>query len=255
MKHLVLDVGNSTLFVGVFAGARLVTSFRVPVRTAATARGFAHHIATRVRQHGRFDRIALCSVVPALTPKILRHAASLCDVAPPRVLTFDAPHGLRLGYRVPAQLGADRLAAALGARALFPKKNLVVVDCGTATTVTALHRDGTLLGGAILPGLGLWPAMLASRTAQLPPVTLARPRAALGRSTVEGLQSGIFHGHAGAIRELVTRIRAEAFGRAAAVVIGTGGHAARFATKRDQLFHTVAPHLVLQGLHHFCAAP
>jgi len=126
---------------------------------------------------------------------------------------------------------------------------VIVVDCGTATTVTALSKQGILLGGAILPGLGLWPEMLATRTAQLPRVALKRPAVALGRSTQQGLQSGFFHGHAGAIRELTQRIGAEAFGRASVVVIGTGGYAALLT--RENLFTVYQPELILTGLHFF----
>ena len=92
-------------------------------------------------------------------------------------LTADAAHGLTIGYHRPGQLGADRVATAIGAQVLYPKRHVVVVDCGTATTVTALRSDGTLLGGAILPGLSLWPETLALRTAQLPRIQLRRPRA------------------------------------------------------------------------------
>ena len=110
--------------------------------------------------------------------------------------------------------------------------------------------DGLIgLGGAILPGADLWPGMLARRTAQLPAVAVKRPRVSLGRSTRAGLQSGIFFGHAGAIRELTARIGLEAFGRAGAAVVGTGGHASRL--RGEALFTAWEPDLVLLGLHVF----
>jgi type III pantothenate kinase len=242
-RTLALDLGNSTLFGGVFSGGRLVGRFRLPVAGAAKAGGFDRLLAAQVR--GRIDAAVLCSVVPALTLRIERGVRSAWGVTPLR-FTAGGPHGLRIGYRNPKKIGTDRLAAALGARAGFPRENVVVVDCGTATTITALSRAGVVLGGAILPGISLWPEMLAARTAQLPLIAPHRPRSALGRSTEEGLHSGIFHGHAGAIRELVGRIRAEAFGRASAVVVGTGGRAAEFA--RENLFTELKPDLVLQGL-------
>jgi type III pantothenate kinase len=241
VKTFVLSVGNTSFFAGVFASEKLVTSFRVPRREAATRDGFARLVAARVR--GTVDRAAFCSVVPALTKKVAAEIRRHWAVAP-RVLTTATPHGLKIGYHRPRELGTDRLAAALGACARFPRRHVIVVDCGTATTVTALHRDGTLLGGAIFPGLSLWPQMLASRTAQLPEAEIVAPRAALGRSTAAALQSGMFHGHAGAIRETVRRIRAEAFGRADVVVVGTGGHAERFA----EIFDAIEPDLVLRGL-------
>jgi type III pantothenate kinase len=228
--------------------AGLTARFRVPIQEAATAHGFARLVARRVP--GRIDRAALCSVVPALTASIARHIKRTFGVAP-LVLTAAASHDLTIGYRRPRELGVDRLAAALGARELFPKMNVIVVDCGTATTVTALRRDGVLLGGGIFPGLALWADVLAARTAQLPRIALRKPEVAVGRSPREAIASGLYHGHAGAIRELIQRIHGEAFGRQKAVVIGTGGHAAHFA--REKLFTVLAPDLILTGLRAFAA--
>jgi len=246
----VADLGNSTLYVGVYSGERLTARFRVPVAEAIARGGVAAHVAPRLR--GRFDGAALCSVVPAHTEALARALESTTGVRP-AVLTA-ANSGLTFGYGRPAELGADRLACALGARQRFPQRNVIVVDCGTATTVTALSRQGALLGGAIFPGLGLWPAVLAAQTARLPEVKLDGPTpAALGRSTREGLRAGILLGHAGAIRELTQRVAHEAFGaRARPVVIGTGGHAVRYG--REKLFTVVEPDLILAGLRSFAEA-
>ena len=235
--------------IAAHSASGLVACFRVPIRDAASARGFARLVARRVL--GPIDRAALCSVVPTLTAPISRHIQRTFGIAP-EILTADAPHGLKIDYRRPRELGTDRLAAALGARVLYPKMNVIVVDCGTATTVTALRRDGVLAGGAIFPGLSLWADLLAVRTAQLPRIALRRPRAAVGRSPREAMASGLYHGHAGAIRELIQRVHAEAFGRQKAVVIGTGGHASRFA--REKLFTVLAPDLILTGLRAFAAS-
>jgi type III pantothenate kinase len=242
-RTLVLSLGNSTLNAGVFAGGRLVRRFQSPTAAMAKAGGIERLLKARVR--GRVDRAVLSSVVPALTRRLGRAVTTLFGVEP-RVLSAEGPHGLRIGYRKPRQLGADRMAAALGARAGFPGKNVIVVDFGTATTVSALSRAGVLLGGAILPGLGLWAGVLAERTAQLPLVEPRRPRTALGRSTTEGIRGGLFHGHAGAVRELVGRVRKAAFRGAHATVVGTGGHSAAFVG--ENLFDAHEPDLVLRGL-------
>ena len=134
---------------------------------------------------------------------------------------------------------------------LFRSRDVIVVDCGTATTVTALTRTGRIAGGAILPGLALWSEMLAARTAQLPEVLPVRRPAPLGRSPLEAIASGLFHGHAGAIRELVQVVARDAFGKAPAVVVGTGGNAPRFA--REKLFTELSPDLILIGLRAFAA--
>lgn len=236
---LVLNVGNTSLFGGVFAGARPATVFRLALRDLA-------RLPRRVRR--RPDQAVVCSVVPALTPRVRRLLRRTWQLDA-HVLTAASPHGLKIAYRQPRTLGPDRIAAALGARQLFPRRHVIVVDCGTATTVTALHRDGTLLGGAILPGVSLWADALAKRTALLPPVKVVDARVAIGRSPEEGIASGLYFGHLGALRELITRVRREAFGRAAVAVIGTGGHAPLFAA--EDLFTRLEPALVLIGLNEF----
>ena len=242
MRTLVISIGNTSLIGGVFAGARLRASVRVPVREAAGS-GFGRQVADRLG--GEIDRAVLCSVVPALTPVVSRRIARTFGVEP-LLLTADAAHGLKIGYRDAGRIGADRIAAAIGARARFPGKNVIVVDCGTATTVTALRRDGALLGGAILPGSDLWARILAVRTAQLPEIRLRRPKSALGRSPEEAIASGIWYGHAGAIQEVVRQVRREAFGQRRAIVVGTGGRAETWAGAG--LFSAVDQDLILYGL-------
>ena len=233
-RTLVISVGNTSLFGGVFHGDVLEKSFRVP--TASLVQ-LPQHVSKTI------DRAVVSSVVPAMTPDVVRFIRRTWGVEA-KLLTHDADHGLELGYR---QLGADRIAAAIGAATRYPKKHVVVIDCGTATTVTAYHRSGKLLGGAILPGLSLWPEMLTARTALLPWVEPRKPERALGRSPQDGIASGIYFGHLGAIREVLSRIQSEAFGRSEATIVGTGGHAQMFAEER--LFTTIEPHLILLGLH------
>lgn len=235
---IAIAVGNTSLIGAVFSGERQGLTFRIP----ATDLFKLARLAPR-----QIDRAVICSVVPALTPDVTRFIKRTWELEPV-VLTSKAPHGLKIGYRKPAELGTDRIAAALGARAAYPDRDVIVVDCGTATTVTAVRRDNTILGGAILPGLSMWPEILALRTAQLPRIEPQRPPRALGRSTTDGIASGIFFGHLGALREVIGRIRMEVFPRSC-VVIGTGGHADKFAG--EKLFTTIEPDLILRGLHVF----
>ena len=139
-----------------------------------------------------------------------------------------------------------REAAAIGAAHLHPGKALLVVDCGTATTVEVVTATGDYLGGAILPGVGMSAESLASNTAKLPRVEIARPETALGRTSAESIQSGLYHGHVGAIRNLIGAITAEAFAGQLPKVIGTGGFARMFET--EDLFDEIVPELVLHGL-------
>lgn len=248
MKTLALDLGNSTLFVGVFRDAKLMRSFRLRWSDLKNAGIFADQVLPKIR--GKVDRVALCSVVPKQTARLSGFVRKTLGMDP-LVLTPSANHGLTLNYRRPAELGADRVATALGARKLYPRKNIIVVDCGTATTLTLLRRDGCLLGGTIMPGLRLWVEMLAKHTASLPEVTLTQPREVVGRDTTGALRSGILHGHTGAIKELISRCRAEVFGKSPVVVLGTGGQVTQI--NYQSLFTTVETGLILHGLQAFAS--
>ncbi len=143
--------------------------------------------------------------------------------------------GVRNGYRDPAQLGCDRFAAAIGARALFPGRPLIVATCGTATTIDALTADGVFLGGMILPGLELMTRALASHTAQLPqalPSTSAPERFAdnFADNTVDAIAGGCLAAQAGAIeRALALHVRTQGGADAAVQCILAGGAAAWIA--------------------------
>jgi len=242
MKTLVLDRGNSTLFAGVLRDDKLLRSARIEGGCGAPT------LRLMKLARGKVDRVALCSVVPNETDRLVTWVKKTLAIEP-AVLTPLADHGLKLAYRHPAELGADRLANALGAAKLYPGRNVIVVDCGTATTLTLLRRDGCLLGGTIMPGVALWADMLAQRTARLPAAELQWPRQAVGRDTHAALRSGILHGHTGAIRELIQQCRREAFGRASVVVLGTGGAVTHFNSQ--SLFTALELGLILHGLQAF----
>jgi len=269
-RTLTLDLGNSTLAVGVFEDAALVKHFRLPKDASA------QQLMRRVGK--TFCAASACSVVPDLTAPLLDSLEIALGLRP-LLLTPTENHGLKIGYRRPATLGADRLAAALGARKLYPNENLVIVDCGTATTLTFLTSNGELLGGAILPGLALWPAALAQATAKLPAIALPKTAGKLpplvARDTAEAIRAGALYGHAGAIRELAAHGAREAFGespaalakdapqrgranekglrpRQSATVIGTGGQAPHFAAQ--SCFTVTQPALTLHGLQAYADA-
>jgi type III pantothenate kinase len=149
--------------------------------------------------------------------------------------------GMRNGYRNPAQLGCDRFAAALGARALEPGRAIIVATCGTATTIDAVSADGDFLGGMILPGLGLMAASLARNTAQLPQVDAGRGLpAGFADNTDDAILSGCLAAQAGAIE------RACALHGAAMCVISGG--AAPFIAPQLAVPHRMVDNIVLTGL-------
>ena len=152
---------------------------------------------------------------------------------------------LALAYRDPYRLGSDRIAAAVGAVARMGKPCLVA-DLGTAVTVDAVSREGTFLGGAILPGIGLGLQALHGGTAALPKISWEGiPASSIGRDTEEGLGAGVYWGLAAAVEGLAGRHRREL--REPAPLVVTGGWA-QVLLPAFTLPVIHLPHLTLEGL-------
>jgi type III pantothenate kinase len=246
---LCLDIGNTQIHGGVFDGDALRLQFRKSTQPLGSSDELGIFFVSVLRENGvdprSVDRVALCSVVPAALHS-LRGASRKYFRSEPFVLQAGVKTGLKVRYRNPLEVGADRIAGAIAAARRQPGRNLIVVDCGTATTFDVVTAGGDYLGGVILPGVGVSAETLASRTAKLPRVEIARPESVLGRSTVESIQSGLYHGHSGAIRHLVAELTREVFGGERPHVVGTGGFARMF--EEERLFDEVVPELVLEGL-------
>jgi type III pantothenate kinase len=248
---LCLDIGNTQIHGGVFDGDALVCQFRKSTQPLGSTDEIGIFLVAVLRENDvdpdSIDRVALCSVVPAALHPV-RGASHQYFDCEPFVLQAGVKTGLKVRYRNPLEVGADRIAGAIAATQRRPSRNLIVVDCGTATTFDVVTAAGDYLGGVILPGVGVSAETLASRTAKLPRVEIARPETILGRSTVESIQSGLYHGHAGAIRHIVDGLTGEVFAGEKPCVIGTGGFARMLEDER--LFDEIVPELVLLGLRH-----
>lgn len=248
---LCLDVGNSQILGGVFDGDTLRCTFRKSTHPLATSDELGVFFAAVLRAHAiqpeQITQVALCSVVPAALHSLQRACVEYHH-AEPLILQAGVKTGLKVLYRNPHEVGADRIANAIGGTLRHPGRNLIIVDCGTATTLDVVTATGEYLGGAILPGVGVSAAALAGHTAKLPHVQIVRPESPLGRTTAESINSGLYHGHVGAIRHLINSIAAETFAGAKPIVIGTGGFARMF--EAEKLFDEIVPELVLDGLRH-----
>lgn len=246
---LCLDVGNTQIHGAVFDGNAVRLQFRKTTHPLGSADELGIFCLSALREGGiapgAVARVAICCVVPAALYS-LRGAAEKYFHTQAFVLQAGVKTGLKVRYRNPAEVGADRIAGAIAAAERAPGRDIIVVDCGTATTFDVVAAGAEYLGGAILPGVGVSAESLASHTAKLPRVEIARPENALGRTTSESIQSGLYFGHAGAIRHLLERLTAEVFGGRPPLVLGTGGFARLFEPER--LFDEIVPELVLQGL-------
>ena len=164
--------------------------------------------------------MAACSTVPAVLAEL---RIMLCRYYPNLPAVVVEP-GVRTGVPLlndnPKEVGSDRIVNSLAAYHLYGGP-AIVVDFGTSTNFDVVSAKGEFLGGVLAPGIEISIDALAARAARLIKVELTRPRAVIGKSTVEALQSGILYGFAGQIDGLVRRIEAELGG--GATVIATGG--------------------------------
>ena len=248
---LCLDVGNTQIHGGVFDGETLRCQFRKSTHPLDSSDELGIFFTAVLRENGveprAIKRLALCSVVPAALHS-LRSACLKYFHREPFILQAGVKTGLKVRYRNPHEVGADRIAGAIAAMRRHPRQDVLVVDCGTATTLDVVTAAADYLGGVILPGVGVSAAALASNTAKLPRVEIVRPESVLGRTTIESIQSGLYHGHIGAIRHILAALQNEAFAGAKPRIIGTGGFVRMF--EGEALFDEIVPELVLWGLKH-----
>jgi type III pantothenate kinase len=246
---LCLDVGNTQIYGGVFAGDELSVQFRRTTGSRGSSDELGLFLRAVLRENevdpAAIRRIALCSVVPDYVYS-LRACCEKYFRIDPLVLRPGVRTGLKVRTKDPTEVGADRIADAVGALHLFPDRNLIVIDFGTATTLAAVSRHREFLGGAIMPGVRLAMEALEEKTAQLPNVEIVPVEWALGRSTVESIQSGLYWGTIGTIRELTRRLSEEAFEDETPLVVATGGFSQLFAA--TGLFDHVVRELILLGL-------
>lgn len=244
MTLLAIDVGNTNTVLGLFDGDHLVRSWRIKTDARATADEMALIFKGLLEGAPELTGIALCSTVPS----VLREMRSMLSTYHAHVPTVIVEPGTKTGVPVltdnPKEVGADRIVNTIAAHRLYGGP-CIVVDFGTSTNLDVVSAQGEFLGGALAPGVEISIEALASRAAQLRKVELVRPRSAIGKNTVEALQSGALYGFAGQVDGLVRRIEAE-IGPASAV-IATGGLAPIVVPESETITHH-DPDLTLVGL-------
>ena len=220
---LAIDIGNTNVTIGVFDGDDLRTTFRFATDTRKMPDEYAVTINQLLPLQGMalsdIDSVALCSVVPPLTPSFVDLARTYFDVEPLEVGSGTRT-GIRVRYDAPRDVGADRVVDAAAAFKMFGGP-VIVVDVGTATVFDAVNDQGDYLGGAIAPGIAIAADSLFHSTAMLRRVELAPPPTAIGRNTIHALQAGLVLGYSELVKGMVGRFKNE-LGQHARV-IATGG--------------------------------
>ncbi|MCG8481429.1 MAG: type III pantothenate kinase [Spirochaetales bacterium] len=244
---LTIDIGNTNIAFGIWADGKWLDHWRLKTDVEKTSDEyfvlFRSLLAVSSHDFNGWDRIVVSSVVPTLTPAIVKVATQLSGKAP-LIVRHDIETGLNAETPIPPELGSDLLANAVAAWHRY-RRSCIVVDFGTALTFTAVSGDGRVLGVSIAPGLRSAVAALSTNTAQLPGVDLIPPPRALARTTVHSIQSGVVFGYVGLVKEVVGRMGAEM--ERTPLVVATGGLAETFAPVADY-FDVVDQWLTLDGL-------
>jgi type III pantothenate kinase len=243
---IAVDVGNSETVVGIFRGQAPLHYWRLTSGRATTDE-VGLQLDSLLRRDGLPDAngmgAVVCSVAPSLTEAWLSTLAAATG-KPAVEVNADAVPGLPVRYHDRASVGADRLANAIAARAIYGTP-AIVVDLGTATTFDCVSKQGAYLGGAIAPGVMTSAEELFRRAARIPRVELRRPERALGRNTEEALRAGVLWGTAGQVDALVRRLALEMKGTPQ--VIATGG-LARVIAPECETVNVVDEALTLKGM-------
>ncbi|MCX7552692.1 type III pantothenate kinase [Marinicella sp. S1101] len=247
---LCLDIGNSHMHGGVFDGDELKVQFRMASKTGASSDEYGVFLRSVLRENGinheQIEAISLCSVVPEVLYPINACCQKYFDIEP-FVLQAGVKTGLQIGYRNPLEVGADRIANAIAITHLFPNQDAIVIDLGTATTFCAISAARKYLGGVIMPGMKMSMKALESGASKLGSVEIVEREEVLGRTTNESIQSGLFYGARGAIKEIIQGLKQQSFKGNQPHIIGTGGFTSVF--RSAGIFNEIIPDLVLKGLY------
>jgi len=245
---LAIDVGNTHITVGAYKGKTLAHTWRINTHRHYTSDElgvqFLDLLATQKLGPASLSGICIASVVPSLDEPLAAMSQAYLKKKP-LFVTPAMPLGIKNLYKNPEEVGADRLVNAVAVWTLY-RRATIVVDFGTATTLDCVSAKGEYLGGAICPGMELAGEWLATHTAKLPRVTFQSvPSKAIGKTTKESLQSGLFWGYIALVEGLLHRLTMEMGGQPMIVV--TGGLSTVIGPHLKGKTH-IAADLTLDGL-------
>lgn len=243
---LAIDVGNTQTVIGLFTDGQLVDHWRIATVAERTsdelALAFEQLLAVSGHEDVEVEGIAICSGVPRVTAELRSMAQRYFDLVP-LVIEPGVKTGMPILYENPKEVGADRIANAVGAFDRFGGP-AIVVDFGTANTIDAVSANGEYLGGAIFPGIEVSLDALFGRAAGLRRVELVAPKNVIGKTTAEAIQSGAVYGFSGQVDALVTKFIEEL---GPSTVVATGGLAELIAPTSTTI-QCVDPWITLHGL-------
>lgn len=244
---LAIDCGNTNTVFSIWDGARFIATWRTSTEHQRTADQYYVWLST-LMEFQKIDARITDVIVSSTVPRVVFNLRVLSDrYFGTRPLVVGRPDcALPVDVRVDegTQVGPDRLVNTVAGYKQFGG-DLIVVDFGTATTFDVVASDGAYVGGVIAPGVNLSLLALHQAAAALPHVDISKPQRVVGTNTVACMQSGVFWGYVGLVREICSRIKAER--ERPMKVISTGGLAPLFQ-QAEPLFDEFDEFLTMHGL-------
>lgn len=244
---LAIDIGNTNIVLGGIEGSKIVKEARMATDLIKTSDQYCAELKNmldlleidRTKMEGAIISSVVPPVLNSFKTAIIKLTGKVPLVVGPGIKT-----GLNILLDNPAMAGGDLIVGAVAALAEY-KPPLLIVDMGTATTISAIDARGSFLGGSIFPGVKISAEALSGKTAQLPAISLEAPPKAIGRNTIDSMRSGVMMGHAAMLDGMIDRMEAELGG--SVTVVATGG-IARFILPMCRRSMIYDKDLLLKGL-------
>jgi type III pantothenate kinase len=244
---LVIDVGNTNTVLGLFDGDKLVHDWRIRTVVDHTVDEYGMLIYNLYKTSRISSREIQNIIISCVVPPMLNILEPLCQKyfnIKPLIVGPGVKTGMPIFYDNPKEVGADRIVNAVAGFEKY-KRDLIIVDFGTATTFDYVSNKGEYMGGCISPGIMISSEALFERAAKLPRVELSKPRSIVGKDTVSSMQAGIMYGYAGLVDGICERIKAEV--KSNPLVVATGG-LAKIVAPETKSINVVDDMLTLEGL-------
>lgn len=244
---LAIDVGNTNIVLGLYAGKELRASWRLQTDDKRTVDEYAIEVLALLQSSSASASSVKRMIISCVVPPLLRVFSKLAQKyfsVEPLVVGPGIKTGMLIHVDDPRSVGADRIVNAVAARELFGAP-VIVVDFGTATTFDIVSAAGAYEGGIIAPGLLISAEALFERAAMLPTIQLRNPKRLIGKNTQDSMLSGIMFGYASMVDGLIERVTDEL--KAKPKIVATGGFA-RLVSEQSRFIDEVVSDLTLQGL-------
>ena len=244
---LAIDIGNTSITAGIFSGDSLLFSFNIETDRTKSPDDYGVILFGKLNESNVSASSLSGAIISCVVTDMLKGFSNLVEKyfgQKPIIVDSETRTGMRFLIDAPEELGADRIANAVGAYHKYGG-SVIVVDLGTATTFDCVSEKGEYLGGAIVPGIELSSVALFHGTSKLPKVEPEKPTGAIGKNTVECINSGLFYGHASLIDGVCARLKKEM--NCSPEVVITGGFADS-VFEECECANTIDKDLALHGL-------